>query len=146
MEISNEIFHHWHLFQEGRIDRPKLILAIEPLQHRMRACLELASQDAKVVSKAQGIARDLLRQWKSLWTFVSEPGVVPTNNAAEQAVRKAVLWRKGSFGANSEAGCRYVERMLTLVGTARLRGIGLLNWMTLALNAQLQGNPAPDFA
>jgi len=33
-----------------------------------------------------------------------------------------------------------------LVGTARLRGIGLLNWMTLALNAQLQGNPAPDFA
>lgn len=145
MEMSNEMFHHWHLFQEGKIDRHKLALEIEPLQDRMRACLELTSQDAKVVSKAQGIARDLLRQWKSLWTFVSEPGVVPTNNAAEQAVRKAVLWRKGSFGANSEAGCRYVERMLTLIGTAKLRGIRLLSWMTDAIEAQLHGNPEPDF-
>ena len=145
MEMSNEMFHHWHLFQDGEIDRQKLALEIEPLQYRMRACLELASQDSKVLSKAQGISRDLLRQWKSLWTFVSEPGVVPTNNAAEQAVRKAVLWRKSSFGANSQAGCRYVERMLTLIGTAKLRGIGLLNWMTDAVNARLQGKPAPDF-
>ncbi len=145
METSNEMFHHWHLFQDGEIDRQKLALAIEPLQDRMRACLELASQDGKVASKVQGIARDLLRQWKSLWTFVSQPGVVPTNNAAEQAVRKAVLWRKGSFGCNSEAGCRYVERMLTLIGTARLRGIRLLNWMTRAVNAQIQGVAAPEF-
>ena len=71
--------------------------------------------------------------------------MVPTNNAAEQAVRKAVLWRKGSFGCNSEAGCRYVERMLTLIGTARLRGIRLLNWMTRAVNAQIQGVAAPEF-
>ena len=146
MEMSNEMFHHWHLFHDGKIDRNQLALAIEPVQCRMRACLESASQDAKVVPKAQGIARDLLRQWKSLWTFVSETGVVPTNNAAEQAVRKAVLWRKGSFGCNSEAGCRYVERMLTLIGTAKLRGIGLLSWMTEAVNAALQGMPAPEFA
>ncbi len=146
METSNEIFHNWHLFQDGEIDRAKLVLVMEPLQDRMRACLELASQDAKVVSKAQGIARDLLRQWKSLWTFISQAGVVPTNNAAEQAVRKAVLWRKGSFGCKSEAGCRYVERMLTLIGTARLRGIKLLSWMTQAVNAHLQGNDAPVFA
>jgi transposase len=146
MEMSNEMFHHWHLFQDGEIDRHKLALAIDQLQDRMRACLELAAQDALVVSKAQGIARDLLRQWKSLWTFVSEPGVVPTNNAAEQAVRKAVLWRKSSFGANSDAGCRYAERMLTLIGTAKLRGIRLLSWMTDAVSAQLLGNPAQDFA
>lgn len=146
MEMTNEVFHHWHLFQDGEIDRQKLRMSIEPLLDRLRACLELATQDAKVATKAQGIARDLLRQWKSLWTFVSEPGVVPTNNAAEQAVRKAVLWRKGSFGCNSEAGCRYVERMLTLIGTARLRGIRLLSWMTHAVNALLQGLPEPEFA
>lgn len=146
MEMSNEMFHHWHLFQDGEIDRPKLTLFIEPLRDRMRAGLELALQDDKVLPKAQGIMRDLLRQWKSLWTFVAEPNVVPTNNVAEQAVRKAVLWRKGSFGCNSEAGCRYVERMLTLIGTAKLRGVGLLNWLTGAVNAALQGNPAPNFA
>jgi len=62
------------------------------------------------------------------------------------AVRKAVLWRKNSFGANSEAGCRYVERMLTLIGTAKLRrGVQLLSWITDAVGAQLHGNPAPDF-
>lgn len=51
----------------------------------------------------------------------------------------------GSFGANSEAGCRYIERKLTLIGTAKLRGTGLLSWMTDAVEAQLRGNPSPDF-
>ena len=43
-------------------------------------------------------------------------GVVPTNNEAESALRKAVLWRKGSFGINSDTGGRFVERILTLAG------------------------------
>lgn len=77
----------------------------------------------------------------------AEPGVfLVVDNEAERAIRKAVLWRKGSFGAQSEAGCRFVERSLTLAGTARRRGINLLEWLTRAVQANLEGLPAPAFA
>jgi transposase len=46
-------------------------------------------------------------------------GVEPTNNVAERALRPAVLWRKGSFGSNSEAGSRFAERLLSVVATCR---------------------------
>ena len=36
--------------------------------------------------------------WPALWTYLDIPGVEPTNNVAERAIRPAVLWRKGSFG------------------------------------------------
>jgi transposase len=59
------------------------------------------------------------------------------------ALRKAVLWRKGSFGINSEAGARFVERILTLAGTTRRRGVDLLDWLTEAIQAELDGVPPP---
>jgi transposase len=54
----------------------------------------------------------LLAVEASLWTFASVPGVEPTNNAAERALRHAVYWRKTSLGTDSEGGSRFVERML----------------------------------
>jgi transposase len=57
----------------------------------------------------------------ALWAFVRAEGVEPTNNAAERALRPAVLRRKRSQGSRSEAGCRFVERMLTAVQTLRLQ-------------------------
>jgi transposase len=59
----------------------------------------------------------------ALWTFVVEEGVEPTNNRAERALRFAVLWRKMMHGTYNEKGDRWVERMLSLRETCRLRGI-----------------------
>ena len=87
-----------------------------------------------------------LRQWDSLWTYVREEGAVPTNNEAERALRKAVLWRKGSFGINSLAGALFVERILTIAGTAPKRGLDLLPWLTQAIQAHLNGDPTPAMA
>src|SRR5437773_6241983 len=56
------------------------------------------------VRDANTLCYDLLMHWPSLWTFVTTPGVEPTNNGAERALRPAVLWRKGSFGSDSIAG------------------------------------------
>jgi len=58
-------------------------------------------------------------------------------------LRKAVLWRKGSFGINSEAGGKFVERILTMAGTTRRRGVDLLDWLTRAIQAELNGVPPP---
>ena len=77
---------------------------------------------------------------------VGEVVAFPTNNEAESVQRKAVLWRKGSFGINSEAGARFVERILTLAGTTRRRGVDLLDWLTRAIQAELDGVPPPALA
>jgi transposase len=76
---------------------------------------------------------------------ISRDGAVPSNDHAERSIRKAVLWRKVSLGADSEGGCRFVERMLTVAGTARKRGVDLLDWLARALQAKIHQLPAPSF-
>lgn len=142
---SDRAFHLWHQFERGEIDRPALIRLMKPIRVEFRQRLTLLRDGAMIIKKARGTAKDLLRQWENLWTYVDMEGADPTNNAAESAIRKAVLWRKGSFGAQSESGCRFVERLLTLVGTARKRSIDLLDWLTRAIKADLEGQPTPSF-
>jgi transposase len=72
--------------------------------------------------EAGTFARTLEREMASLWTFVVEKGVEPTNNRAERALRFAVLWRRMMQGTHNEKGDRWVERILSLRETCRLRG------------------------
>ncbi len=65
-------------------------------------------------------ARRLLREMDSLWVFLAQHGVEPTNNRAERALRFGVLWRKRSLGTASTQGNRWVERILSLKETCRL--------------------------
>jgi transposase len=58
-------------------------------------------------------------------------------------LRLAVLWRKKSFGSQSEAGCRFVERLLTVVQMRRRQGRPVLDYLYEALVAQRAGLPAP---
>jgi transposase len=66
----------------------------------------------------------------SLWTFVRVEGIEPTNNNAERPLRRAVLWRRKSFGTQSESGARFVERILTVVITLRQQGRDVLDYLT----------------
>ena len=143
---SDKTFHWWHAFERGEIDRTELVRRMVPIQKETLRRLTILRDDPTVQKKARGIAKDLLRQWGAMWTFVREDAASPTNNEAESALRKAVLWRKGSFGINSEAGARFAERILTLAGTTRRRGIDLLGWLTEAIQAQLDGAPPPALA
>ena len=94
--------------------------------------------------KAAGVCRELTKWWPALWTFARVEGVEPTNNAAERALRPAVLWRKGSFGADSEAGSRFAERLLTVVASGRQQGRPLLEFLVAAGEAALYGTAAPS--
>jgi transposase len=84
-----------------------------------------------------------LRLWEGMWVFVEREDVEPTNNAAERALRPAVLWRKGCFGTRSEAGSRFVERMLTVSATCAQHDRHLLTFLTEAIDAQWRGLPSP---
>lgn len=136
---SDAAFHHWHDFGDGVIDRPELILRMKPIREEIEQRLTRIRDGSEkdFTKKARGTAGDILRLKHALWAYLEHEGAVPTNNEAERTIRKAVLWRKGSFGANSEAGCRFVERILTVTGTAKRQGIDILQWLTQAIHAEL---------
>ena len=85
----------------------------------------------------------LLEVETALWTFTQVEGVEPTNNFMERMLRRAVLWRRRSFGCASGSGCRFVERILTVVQTRRLQGKSVLNYLHDALCASRAGQPCP---
>ena len=87
---------------------------------------------------------ELLRLWDCLWTFTRVEGVEPTNNAAGRALRHAVIRRRISGGTDSEAGSRFVERMLSAVATCRQQKRGILDYLTRRHRARLGGLPAPS--
>jgi len=69
---------------------------------------------------------------------------VGSNNAAERALRKAVLWRKGSFGSASRAGSLFVERMLTVCESLRAQGRSVLDFLVDAISAAVLPRPSPS--
>lgn len=89
-------------------------------------------------------AKDLREHGAALWTFARVEGIEPTNNAAERAVRKAVLWRKTSFGSASRSGSRFAERMLTVCESLRAQGRSILEFLENTLLAKLIGSPRPS--
>jgi transposase len=89
------------------------------------------------------LARTLDRELGVLWTFVVEEGVEPTNNRAERALRFAVLWRKMMQGTYNEKGDRWVERILSVRETCRLRGVPTFPVLVDAVTYHFNGQP-PD--
>jgi transposase len=90
-------------------------------------------------------AARLLREINSLWVFLEKEGVSPTNNHAERMLRFAVCWRKRSFGTESEKGNRWVERILSLRQTCRLRSKRTFPVLVEAVDCYFKGNK-PDLA
>jgi transposase len=136
------LFTIWHTFRDDHKDRAMLQAAMEPVQDGLWDCLQRGREVPW--SKARALSGEMLRLWDGLWTFVEVVGVEPTNNVAERALRPAVLWRKGSFGTQSVAGSRFVERMLTVRETCRQQQIHILAFLTEAVQAHWHGTPAPQ--
>ena len=63
---------------------------------------------------------------------------------AEQALRRAVIWRKQRFGSQSGSGSRFVERILSVVATARQQGRNVFALLVDTLQANWSGNPPPS--
>ena len=95
----------------------------------------LISSHVERKDSAGKFARQLNRLVKSLWIFLDENGVEPTNNRAERALRFAVIWRKRSYGTQSEKGDRWVERILTIKETCRLRSVSTFQILSQTIDA-----------
>jgi transposase len=141
LHLVKKVFAAWHAFRDGRVTRAQLEQQLAPVICRMnRVLIEgWLGDDAKVVA----YCANMLAVEEALWTFVTTAGVEPTNNFMERLLRRAVLWRKRSFGCWSMAGCRFVERILTVVQTRRLQDQNVLDYLHDALCAHRTHQPCP---
>jgi hypothetical protein len=71
-----------------------------------------------------------------MWRLVQVEGIEPTNNSAERALRRAVMWKRKSFGAQSETGSRFVERILTVMMNLRQQGRDVLEGLVALCSHQ----------
>ena len=112
---AHQMFTWWHRVRDGTLQRSTFRSYMTPLE-RSNGFWKL---EVAVVCLDRRDYRDILKRREALWTFVQVEGVEPTNNTAERALRPGVLWRKGSFGTQSEEGSRFVETMMTVVATLK---------------------------
>ena len=111
-------FPLWHRVRDGTLTRQAFQEAMGPVRREVESLLQLSTLLVEH-RQTQATCRNILKHNAALWTFVDQEGIEPTNNAAEQALRRGVLWRKRSFGSQSETGSRFVERILTVVFSLR---------------------------
>jgi len=142
LEISEELFWAWEVFQHTQ-DRRELKRQIRLLRGQLKPALRRYAGKSPRNKYCRGMARNLLKLWPALWTFATVPGVEPTNNHAERALRGAVIYRKLSLGSQSEEGERRVARLLSASITCRLQHRSLHAYLVDLLTAQARGDPLP---
>lgn len=94
--------------------------------------------------QALNLAERFRKHGEAYFRFITTPGVEPTNNLAEQAIRFVVIDRKITQGTRSETGQRCSERMWTVVATCRQQGRSVFKYLREAVNAHFHGQPIPS--
>ena len=142
LALTGRLFKAWHAF-DAHQDRRRLEHEMAPIQTELRALLERAARKSARTRYHGRFARNLLKIWPALFTFVTVEGVEPTNNAAERSLRGPVIHRKLSHGTRTDDGERFVERALSASVTCRLQGRSLFAYLAELLTAHPRGDPLP---
>lgn len=137
-----QLFAWWHRVRDGTLRRSSFQAYVRPLRAEVKDLLRQGK--ACTDEKLAGMCREILKLEVAMWTFVRVEGVEPTNNDAERALRHAVIWRKTSFGTQSEAGTTFVERILTVVSTLRLQRRSVLDYLAEVCSAALEDRAGPS--
>jgi transposase len=138
--LAKHLLHLRKRVRDGTLQWETFQRRMEPLIQRVEALLEKGADSGQPLA---GQCRRIFNQRQYLWTFVYDVRVEPTNNLAERIIRQAVLWRKGSFGTQSDRGARYVERILTACATCRLQGRSVIEYLRDACHCHLHDVPVP---
>jgi transposase len=150
LKQQENLFEFWHRVRDGTLERTQFVREVEPIRQTVHQLLTVTANypvsdgEKTPFAKTVRTCRQLLKVEPALWLFVEVEGIEPTNNAAEQAIRPAVLWRKCSYGAQSAEGSLFVGRMMTVVTSLRRQQRPVLDFLTEACHAQRQGLSAPS--
>ena len=136
---AKELFRLWQRVRDGTLPHTAFAAEVDPIRTKVHQLL-LAGTELKQAQTHQ-TCRNLFKVEDALWTFVTVADIEPTNNLVERSLRRAVLWRKRSFGTQSTTGSLFVARILTTVTTLRMQQRDVLDFLTEACAAaNLQQN------
>jgi transposase len=141
LEYTSIVFDTYHIYKAGQITREEFRRRMQPVREQFEALLQRAV-DADI-KRLSGSCADILLHREALWAFVDRVGIEPTNNHAERELRAFVLWRKRSFGSQSNRGNLFAERIMTVVHTARKQDRHVLSYLTSVCEAWRSGQPTP---
>lgn len=135
-------FGLWHRLKNATLSRLDFQIAMQPIRNEVANLLLIGT----FVDHAQTrkTCKNIIQLKQALWTFVDREGVEPTNNAAERALRRSVIWRRRSFGTQSENGSNFVERIISAITTLRQQKRDVLDYLVAACHANLLGKSAPS--
>jgi hypothetical protein len=144
--LTARLFEAWRAFEDDHQDRRRLKREMAPIQSELRKLVKRAARKNTRTRYHGRFARNLLKIWPALFTFVTIEGVEPTNNAAERSLRGPVIHRKLSHGTRTDDGERFIERALSASVTCRLQGRSLFAYLAELLTAHPRGDPLPTLA
>ncbi|MEN8377090.1 MAG: IS66 family transposase, partial [Gemmatimonadota bacterium] len=142
LDYTGLVFEYWHAYKDGTISKATFLAWMIPVRAGIEDVLERAV--AANIKRLSGSCKNLLEHRLALWTFVDHDGVEPTNNHAERELRAFVLWRKRSFGSQSERGNLFAERLMSVAHTARKQHRDVLAFLTDCCEAYQSGTQPPS--
>jgi transposase len=148
--LQQQLFDHWHRYKHGTIDWHALQQSCRPIRQAFETTLqrvvELGAQRGERTPWAKTVrtAQQILQLADGLWTFLETPGIEPTNNAAERALRQSVIQRKISHGVQSRQGAICRSRLLTVTTTLRQQGRDVWQFLEQAWIAHHRGGVMPS--
>ncbi len=142
LDFIRRMFRLWRRHKAGKISRKTFQAAMKPIRNNIERLLKEGTTCGH--KKTENSCARILKRKDALWTFVDVEGIEPTNNFAEQLIRPYVLWRKSSFGTQSERGNLFVERMMTTTATCKLQNRNRYDYVTEAVSAHLKNESIPS--
>ena len=144
LKCKSAIFDLWHNFKTSQIQKDELIRKIEAgPKDDLKLLLKVGAAHQGCHTKTAATCLDFLNRFDMLWMFVYAENLEPTNNLAQRSLRHGVIWRKLSYGSQSEAGERFVERVMTVAMTLKLRGKNTFEYFTECFKEFIQGEHSP---
>jgi transposase len=150
LKLQQQLFGQWHHYKDGTIDWSTLQQSCQPIRQRFVATLqrvvELGCQRGERTPWARTVrtCQQILQRSDALWTFLETPGIEPTNNAAERALRQSVIQRKISHGVQSAQGAICRSRLLTVTTTLRQQDRDVWSFLEQAWIAHYRGGLMPS--
>lgn len=114
------------------------------LQGARDEVLRQALHEVPATRASQNLAQRFAKHGKAYFEFVTTPGVEPTNNLAEQAIRFVVIDRRVTQGTRGEKGRRWCERIWTVIATCSQQGRSVFEYLSAAVAAYFGGGAAPS--
>jgi transposase len=150
LALQQQLFTHWRHWKEGQIPWPQLQENCRPIRRQFESTLQqvvdLGCERGERTPWATTVrtCRQLVQRKEALWTFLETPGIEPTNNAAERALRPACIHRKVSHGVQSASGAICRSRLLTVTATLRQQGRDMWEFMEQAWVTHRLGGEMPS--